>query len=628
MTPQGQQFHILSCIGKGGFGEVYRARKVGDGGFRKDVALKVLNTNMAQVDDVARRLKDEARILGLLNHRAIVKVDLLAQLEGRWTVVMEFVEGADLKEILKANGRLPLGAALEVCQEVASALDYAYNHKVDDPEHPERGRRPLHLLHRDIKPSNIQLTAHGDVKVLDFGIARAEFDSREAVTRTNMFLTKEYAAPERLSGKEHPGGDVFSLGAVLYELITGGRLNLLGPAVEALMRGERGFSLASYQQTRMAGVREALAQVDGVNDALVELIVRTLAWSPEPRPSAREFKNALRRLVRELGEGESLGEWAERVVSPLVEVKRAAMAASPAGESGAPGGELAGRTVVTDGRTFNLVPAETQIDRTTLLDLDEPSSAWSIEQSRLSGEVLPPTEAVGRAVPEPTLREVPQEAPPVVVPGRRWPVFALVGTMLLLGACAGFGGLVWWGLPSAPMADAVTEEVSPPDPGAVEPEPSAQPVAEPRMENTEGSSSPPEEQIKRPSAPKTGAPVAKENGAAPAPHTTPEPSTSSSPWDTPVTEPEPKKVVVRPRPAAASTGRVSVSGDAKAIVLQGDGGRFEFGAPGQSVPVGEYELRARWADGTLSRSQGVFTVAPSGVFSINCTSWNFTCLKK
>jgi serine/threonine-protein kinase len=200
---------VVEAVGRGGFGTVYRAELMGPSGFRKQVALKVLNPDLPEAIGVAERLRDEARLLGMLRHRAIVQVDGLHLLNGRWTVVMEFVEGVDLKQLLAEVGPLSPGLALEIVQEVANALHYAYELSADHSVSVRATRAAdgslsvsggLRLLHRDIKPGNIQLTAAGEVKVLDFGVARADFADREAQTQSIYFGSLNYMAPERLDG--------------------------------------------------------------------------------------------------------------------------------------------------------------------------------------------------------------------------------------------------------------------------------------------------------------------------------------------------------------------------------------------------------------------------------------------
>ena len=118
----------------------------------------------------------------------------------------------DLK-LLLSRGPVPVGIAIEIIQEVANALYVAY-------ERPATPSGPLRLLHRDIKPSNILLSVSGDVKILDFGVARAEFEAREARTQAVAFGSLAYMSPERMENVNTHTGDVYALGAVLYELIT------------------------------------------------------------------------------------------------------------------------------------------------------------------------------------------------------------------------------------------------------------------------------------------------------------------------------------------------------------------------------------------------------------------------
>ena len=298
---QGRKYHVLYPLGKGGFGTVYRADVVGEGGFTKSVALKVLNPDMEQVEEVARRFRDEARVLGLIRHRAIVQVDGLVRLANRWTVVMEYVSGVDLHRLHK-QGPMPVGPALEIVGEVAGALEVAYTSAGPDGS-------PLHLLHRDIKPANIQLTPAGEVKVLDFGIARAEFAGREAATRSLMFGSEGYMAPERHDFIDGPAGDVYALGVVLWELLTAGTF---GRTSAHPSRHEEKVNTAQHQLWEVTG---------GDNEELIRFVGDLLAYEPGDRPTAREVESRLWTLHRAI-RGERLREWAERVVPPLMESRK------------------------------------------------------------------------------------------------------------------------------------------------------------------------------------------------------------------------------------------------------------------------------------------------------------------
>lgn len=291
----GQRYELVGEIGRGGFGTVYRAKMRGSGGFEKTVALKVLNPEVAAEPGFAERLRDEARILGLLQHRAIVRVDDLIQLDGAWTVVMELVGGTDLKRIVGA-GPVPVGPALEIIEEVASALGSAFS---------ARGStgNPVHLIHRDIKPSNIHLTAAGEVKVLDFGVARAEFQQRESVTRSLFFGSIGYMAPERLDGIDCHAGDVYSLGSVLVELITG------EPTGRTSAHPER------HETIRTAALHKLWTACP--DEGLYELAARCLAYLPDARPSARDLARDVRQL-RARHREPWLRDWAENTVPPLM----------------------------------------------------------------------------------------------------------------------------------------------------------------------------------------------------------------------------------------------------------------------------------------------------------------------
>ena len=294
VTNELRRYEVRYPLGKGGFGTVYRADLLGAGGFAKPVALKILNNDLDGMEEVAARMRDEARMLGLLRHRAIVMVDGLVMLDGRWAIVMEFVEGVDLSYVVESQG-MPVGAALEVIEEVAGALRVAWEKEGPDGH-------PLHLLHRDIKPANIQVTAQGEVKVLDFGIARANFGAREAKTQNVLFASRPYMAPERLDLIETHKGDVYSLGVVLYELLAG---DILGPAAASERR---------HQQKIIEAV--SVLRDKGVPQLVLDLLAVCLAFEPDERPSASEVAKLARTIRREMSDI-ALIDWCEREVPKL-----------------------------------------------------------------------------------------------------------------------------------------------------------------------------------------------------------------------------------------------------------------------------------------------------------------------
>ena len=260
----GDRFELLEPLGRGGFCTVYRARMIGPEGFSRAVAVKLLNPDVPDTASALKRLRDEARILSRLRHPAIVSVDRLVQVDGRWAVVMELLHGRTLTAAL-AEGPLPTAVALQVTALLAGALAEGWQTTDEDGT-------PLRLLHRDIKPDNILLTEQGGVRLLDFGIARAAITGRESATTTVLYGTPAYTAPERYDGQELPAGDVYSLGCVLYEMLVGepvGRTSA-NPAVHEDIWGQ-------------AIERIALL---GVEDALVLLLSEMLAAAPTDRPSA------------------------------------------------------------------------------------------------------------------------------------------------------------------------------------------------------------------------------------------------------------------------------------------------------------------------------------------------------
>jgi len=258
--------------------------------------LKILNTDMDGLDEVAQRMRDEARLLGLLRHRSIVQVDGLVMLNGKWAIVMEYIEGVDLHQIIQ-HIQVPLGPAMEIVSEVATALHIAYSQ-----ERPQGG--PLRLMHRDIKPANIQLTAAGEVKLLDFGIARAEFDTREAKTQEVLFGSIGYMAPERLDFDDAATSDVYSVGVVLFEMLT---------------RSSLGKNSANPDRHLLI-IKQAALQLrrSGFDEEIVQLFSTCVAYDPEDRPTPRDLSRWAQEIRRHCADP-SLMEWAESIVPDLRE---------------------------------------------------------------------------------------------------------------------------------------------------------------------------------------------------------------------------------------------------------------------------------------------------------------------
>ncbi len=285
-----RRFELKKRIGAGAFGEVFLADQVSAGGFRRLVALKVLNESAARMKEASSRMRDEARILGRLSHRHIVEVLDLVQLGDRWAVVMAYVPGADLERALNLLGdqgrAIPGPAACAIGAAVARALHAAW--LADDGK-----GGTLKVVHRDIKPSNVRITADGEVKVLDFGVARVDLEGREALTRRpGLIGTEIYMAPERLLLEgDGPEGDVYALTATMVELL---RSDALG---RSPVRDEAHAKL----------VDDAIQSLDGklqgppeVVQSVLDALRAGLAADPKARPSAadlvRIFDEGARRL--------------------------------------------------------------------------------------------------------------------------------------------------------------------------------------------------------------------------------------------------------------------------------------------------------------------------------------------
>jgi serine/threonine protein kinase len=263
-------YELLDRIAEGGMAEVWRARARGAAGFEKTVVIKRVLPNLMQKAGFADLLVREAKISARLSHPSIVQIFELGEENGAYFIAMEYVHGKDLGQAMAWRGGsvegLPLTLRLWIVAEAAKALDHAHRRRGDDG-------RPLSIVHRDVSPQNILLSYEGDVKVADFGIARAD-ESGLGRGEDPKILRGKYAymSPEQARGEPlDRRSDLFSLGVVLYELLSGRRM----------------FRGRTSQET-LAMVREAkLPDLDpdsvGVAPELSAVLKRALAASKEDR---------------------------------------------------------------------------------------------------------------------------------------------------------------------------------------------------------------------------------------------------------------------------------------------------------------------------------------------------------
>ena len=295
------RYAIVDLIGSGGMGHVYRAR---DERLQRNVAIKVCNRKRGTPADPEPQLEAEARALSRLSHPHIAAIyDLLSECDSDF-IVMEFVAGATLKELL-VNGPLPFTEVVRLGKQMVQGLAAA--HDAD-------------LVHRDIKPANLKVTPAGELKILDFGLARLQPSgsgrwASEPSTRSHLELvlvgTMPYMSPEQLCGEPATErSDIFSAGAVLYEMATGQQ---------------------AFPQTNVALLVDALLNHQSARPSLLnpdipaafdDVVARAMEKCPSRRyQSAIEFEAALDALP--VRRGASRSAWAQWLSGFLEYIPRA-----------------------------------------------------------------------------------------------------------------------------------------------------------------------------------------------------------------------------------------------------------------------------------------------------------------
>ncbi len=278
-------FTLERALGRGAAAEVWLAVESSDLGFTKRQALKLLQPPEGELEEQKEALLNEARVCGLLKHPGIVDVYKVDSIDGELFIAMEFVDGPDLNTLLHSlrvrQIPLPVGAAIEIAIELCEALGYAHN--ANDTE-----GRPMHIIHRDLKPSNVLVDRIGVLKITDWGLVKSHVNIG-ATTRGVVKGTPGYIAPEVWGGTREfkPTGDLFAVGAILYEAIRG----------ERLFQGRNLGKIA--QQVARRNPREEAEQVEERCPDLVPILEKLLQRHPENRYDSAAQVATLLRAVRE-----------------------------------------------------------------------------------------------------------------------------------------------------------------------------------------------------------------------------------------------------------------------------------------------------------------------------------------
>lgn len=302
------RYRVVSRLGVGGMGEVLLARVTGAGGFEKEVVLKRILPHLATDPDFVRRFIEEGKLVVKLRHAGIAQVLDMGEDNGVVYLAMEHVDGKDLHELMRlaklAELKMPRELVMYVLTELLEALDYAHHAKDADGA-------PLNLIHRDVTPSNVMISKAGEVKLLDFGIARAT--ERLQTSVSGAIRGKfGYMSPQQAAGLELDlRADLFSVGVMAWELLA----------------GERPFDGASdlltLDRVRSHDPGPLSAVVPEVSPALSNWVAKMLAKDPDERfATAHEAALGLRSMLmaeRLMPSGRELSRWYEQVVATLPE---------------------------------------------------------------------------------------------------------------------------------------------------------------------------------------------------------------------------------------------------------------------------------------------------------------------
>ncbi|WP_437604744.1 serine/threonine-protein kinase [Sorangium sp. So ce834] len=306
---QQQRYRVVERLASGGMAEVFLAESAGIEGFKKQVAIKRVLPHLSEKKRFIAMFLDEARLSAHLSHSNVAQVFDIGVGDNAYFIVMEYVDGADLKAVLesmrKAGRTLPVESAVFIAAKLCEGLTYAHELRAADGH-------PLKIVHRDMSPPNVLITKYGEVKIVDFGLAKAtsQLEKSEAGIIKGKF---SYLSPEAAQGLEvDHRTDIFAVGAILWEMLSGKRLFL----------GETDYQTVKLvQQAQIPPLSEINRAVPPELD---RIIARSLTREPGDRyGSAREFGRDLTNFLYKFGRPVSAYDIAEHVRSTMALRKRA-----------------------------------------------------------------------------------------------------------------------------------------------------------------------------------------------------------------------------------------------------------------------------------------------------------------
>jgi len=302
MAQQQQRYKVLEKIASGGMAEVFRAESAGLEGFKKTVAIKRVLPHLSSKKQFMGMFLDEARVSAQLSHSNCVQVFDIGVGDNTYFIVMEYVDGADLKGLIehrkKTSTPFPVEEACLICVRICEGLSYAH-------ELTDNNGESLHIVHRDMSPPNVLITRFGEVKIVDFGLAKA--NSQLEKSEPGIIKGKfSYLSPEAAQGLPVDAKtDIFAVGIILWELLAGRRLFMGETDLE---------TVRMVQQARVPSIRQFNPKV---SVELERVMMRALAGDPAARyQTARDFGRDLNNMLFHMGRAVSSFDIAQ-LVEPI-----------------------------------------------------------------------------------------------------------------------------------------------------------------------------------------------------------------------------------------------------------------------------------------------------------------------